>query len=39
MNKQSNRIFRAGLVALAAAACAQAHAAGEAKNVIFFLAI
>ncbi|WP_296226700.1 alkaline phosphatase [Ralstonia sp. UBA689] len=37
MNKQSNRIVRASLLALAAGACAQAHAAGEAKNVIFFL--
>ncbi|NMV40903.1 alkaline phosphatase [Ralstonia insidiosa] len=37
MNKQSNRIIRASLLALAAGACAQAHAAGEAKNVIFFL--
>jgi len=34
---QSNRILRATLLALAAGACAQAHAAGEAKNVIFFL--
>ncbi|MFT0735951.1 alkaline phosphatase [Ralstonia wenshanensis] len=37
MNTQSNRILRATLLALAAGACAQAHAAGEAKNVIFFL--
>ncbi|GCB04854.1 alkaline phosphatase [Ralstonia sp. SET104] len=37
MNTQSNRIVRATVLALAAAACAQAHAAGEAKNVIFFL--
>ncbi|AJW43782.1 MULTISPECIES: alkaline phosphatase [Ralstonia] len=37
MNTQSNRIVRAALLALAAGACAQAHAAGEAKNVIFFL--
>jgi alkaline phosphatase len=37
MNKQSNRILRVGLLALAAGACAHAHAAGEAKNVIFFL--
>ena len=37
MNKQSNRIIRASLLALVAGACAQAHAAGEAKNVIFFL--
>ena len=37
MNKQSNRILRAGVLALAASAACQAHAAGEAKNVIFFL--
>ena len=37
MNKQSNRIIRASLLALVAGALPQAHAAGEAKNVIFFL--
>jgi len=41
MNKQSNRIpnrlLQAGALALAAGAACQAHAAGEAKNVIFFL--
>ncbi|MHC6082877.1 alkaline phosphatase [Ralstonia solanacearum] len=43
MTKQSNRLLRAGTLALAATAAAAAlavlpaHAAGEARNVIFFL--
>lgn len=37
MTKQSNCILRAGVLALAVGAALPSHAAGEAKNVIFFL--